>query len=97
MTRRLSDIEIQRQLGALPGWSRRGAALTRTLEFPTFTAAIAFVNRVAEAAERMDHHPDLDIRYTKVTCSLSTHSAGGITTRDFKLAEAIDQAAIGDS
>jgi 4a-hydroxytetrahydrobiopterin dehydratase len=92
----LSDIEIQRALGARAGWTRRGSVLTRTFEFPTFAAGIAFVNRIAAAADRMDHHPDIDIRYTKVTCSLSTHSAGGITQRDFKLAEEIDKA-IGDS
>jgi 4a-hydroxytetrahydrobiopterin dehydratase len=92
MASRLSDIEIHRALSARPGWTRRGNSLTRTFEFPTFRAAIAFVNRIAEAAEGMDHHPDIDIRYTKVTCSLSTHSAGGITQKDFKLAEAIDSA-----
>jgi 4a-hydroxytetrahydrobiopterin dehydratase len=90
MATRLSDIEIQRALSAIPGWTRRGNALTRTFEFPAFPAAIAFVDRIAVAAEGMDHHPDIDIRYTKVTCSLSTHSAGGITAKDFKLAEAID-------
>lgn len=90
MATRLSDIEIQRALSAIPGWTRRGNALTRTFEFPAFPAAIAFVGRIAEAAEGMDHHPDIDIRYTKVTCTLSTHSAGGITLKDFKLAEAID-------
>ena len=90
MASKLSDIEIQRTLGSHTGWTRRGNAITKTFEFPTFPAAIAFVNRIAEVAERMDHHPDVDIRYTKVTCSLSTHSAGGITTRDFKLAESID-------
>lgn len=90
MAARLSDIEIQRALSAIPGWTRRGNTLTRTFEFPAFPAAIAFVDLIAEAAERMDHHPDIDIRYTKVTCTLSTHSAGGITPRDFKLAEAID-------
>ena len=87
---KLSDIEVQRTLGAHAGWTRRGNAITKTFEFPTFPAAIAFVNRVAEAAEGMDHHPDVDIRYTKVTCSLSTHSAGGITSKDFNLAEEID-------
>ena len=92
---RLSDIEIQRALGARPGWTRRNNSLTRTFEFPTFPAAIAFVNRIAEVAERMDHHPDVDIRYTKVTCSLSTHSAGGITQKDFALAEAIDAESTG--
>ena len=91
MASKLSDIEIQRALGAHTGWTRRGNAITKTFEFSTFPAAIAFVNRIAEAAERMDHHPDVDIRYTKVTCSLSTHSAGGITQRDFKLAAGIDE------
>lgn len=96
MATTLSDIEIQRELGNRPGWTRRGNAITRTFEFPTFPAAIAFVNRVAEAAERLDHHPDVDIRYTKVSCHLSTHSAGGITKRDFTLASAID-ALVGDA
>lgn len=90
MAAKLSDIEVQRALGTRLGWTRRGNALTRTFEFPTFSAAIAFVNRVADVAEQMDHHPDVDIRYTKVTCSLSTHSAGGITSKDFALAESID-------
>ena len=90
MAAKLSDIEIQRSLGARSGWTRRGNSLTRTFEFPTFPAAIAFVNRIAEIAEKMDHHPDVDIRYTKVSCTLSTHSAGGITAKDFKLAEEID-------
>jgi 4a-hydroxytetrahydrobiopterin dehydratase len=91
MASRLSDIEIQRALGHRSGWTRRGSAITRTFEFPTFPEGIAFVNRIAEVAERMDHHPDVDIRYTKVTCTLSTHSAGGITSKDFKLAEEIDR------
>ena len=93
MAAKLSDIEIQRSLGARSGWTRRGSSITRTFEFKTFPEAIAFVNRVAEAAEKMDHHPDVDIRYTKVSCSLSTHSAGGITAKDFKLAEEIDLSA----
>jgi 4a-hydroxytetrahydrobiopterin dehydratase len=97
MASKLSDIEVQRALGAHAGWTRRGNAITKTFEFATFPEAIAFVNRVAEAAERMDHHPDIDIRYTKVTSSLSTHSAGGITQRDFKLAEAIDGVATDES
>ena len=90
MAAKLSDIEIQRALGARPGWTRRGSALTRTFEFPTFAAGIACVNRVAAVADKMDHHPDIDIRYTKISFSLSTHSAGGITEKDFKLAEEID-------
>jgi 4a-hydroxytetrahydrobiopterin dehydratase len=97
MAAKLSDIEIQRSLGARTGWTRRGNAITRTFEFPTFPEAIAFVNRIADVAERMDHHPDVDIRYTKVTCALSTHSAGGITAKDFKLAEAIDDSVMRDA
>jgi len=89
----LSDIEIQRELGALHGWARRGHSLSKTYELPTFPAAIAFVNRVADVAENMNHHPDIDIRYTKITYHLSTHSAGGITRRDFALASAIDRVA----
>ena len=91
----LSDIAIQRELGSLPGWSRRGGALQKTFAFPTFMNAIAFVNRVAEAAESMEHHPDLDIRYTKVAATLSTHSAGGITQLDLDLARRMDALAEG--
>jgi 4a-hydroxytetrahydrobiopterin dehydratase len=90
MTELLSDIAIQRELGQLPGWSRRGEVLTRTYQFRNFMEAMSFVNRVAEAAEAVDHHPDIDIRYSKVTLTLSTHSAGGITSNDLSLAKAID-------
>ena len=86
----LSDVEIQRALGALPGWTRRGDALVKTHQFATFAEGIAFVGRVAAIADGMDHHPDIDIRYTKVTTSLSTHSAGGITELDLRLAEGIE-------
>jgi 4a-hydroxytetrahydrobiopterin dehydratase len=86
----LSDIEIQRELGALPGWVRRAHALVKTWTFPTFAEGIAWVRRVADVAESMDHHPDLDIRYTKVTATLSTHSSGGITARDIELARRMD-------
>ncbi len=87
----LSDITIQRELGGLPGWSRRGEVLTRTYQFRNFSEAMDFVNRVADEAESADHHPDIDIRYSKVTLSLSTHSAGGITDNDIALAKAIDK------
>jgi 4a-hydroxytetrahydrobiopterin dehydratase len=92
-TTRLSDIDIQRELGRLPGWSRRGDALVKTYQFPTFRAGIDFVNRVARAADAADHHPDLDIRYTKIVCTLSTHSAGGITAKDLALASQIESLA----
>ncbi len=86
----LSDIEIQRELGSLSGWARRGNALTKQFTFPDFPAGIDWVRRVAELAEQRDHHPDIDIRYTRITIVLSTHSAGGITTKDFELARAIE-------
>ena len=90
----LSDIGIQRELGALPGWSRRGATLTKTYRFPTFPGAITFVTRVADVAESMDHHPDIDVRHTRLTFTLSTHDAGGITTSDLALAREIERLAI---
>ena len=90
---RLSDLEIQRALGTLPGWARRGEVLTKTYSFQRFADGIAFVGQVAELADAMDHHPDIDIRYNKVTFTLSTHSAGGITTLDLDLAARIEQAA----
>ena len=90
---RLSDIGIQRELGGLPGWSRRGDSLTKTYRFPTFPAAITFVTRVADVAESMDHHPDIDIRHTRLTFTLSTHDAGGITTNDLTLAREIERLA----
>ena len=92
MRQKLSDLEIQRALGGLPGWSRRGDALSKTYTFDKFANGIAFVGRVAAAADAMDHHPDIDIRYTKVTMTLSTHDAGGITSSDLKLAEKIEGA-----
>lgn len=90
MPPRLSDLEIQRALGSLPGWARRGEVLTKTFSFRTFSDGIDFVQRVARSADRMDHHPDIDIRYTKITCTLSTHDAGGITESDLALAGAIE-------
>ena len=93
MGERLSDIAIQRELGNLPGWSRRGDVITKTYQFRTFMAGIDFVVAVAKAAEAADHHPDLDIRYTKIACSLSTHSAGGITQNDLDLAKAMERLA----
>jgi 4a-hydroxytetrahydrobiopterin dehydratase len=90
MRSKLSDVEIHRALSALTGWSRRGDALVKTFTFSRFADGIAFVNRVARIADEMDHHPDIDIRYTKVTMTLSTHDAGGVTKTDFTLAERIE-------
>jgi 4a-hydroxytetrahydrobiopterin dehydratase len=80
---RLNDAEVRRRLARLPAWARRGQSITRVFELPDFPAAIRFVGRVARIAERRDHHPDIDIRYSKVRLTLSTHSAGGLTGKDF--------------
>jgi 4a-hydroxytetrahydrobiopterin dehydratase len=92
MPERLSDISIQRELGTLPGWSRKGDVITKTFQFRDFLTGINFVSAVAKAADAADHHPDIDIRYTKVTCTLSTHSAGGITQKDLDMARKIESA-----
>ncbi|MFL5636056.1 MAG: 4a-hydroxytetrahydrobiopterin dehydratase [Gemmatimonadaceae bacterium] len=92
MAERLSDIAIQRDLGNLSGWSRRGDVITKTFQFRNFLTGIDFVTAIAKVAEAADHHPDIDIRYTKVTCTLSTHSAGGITQKDLDMAREIDRA-----
>src|SRR2546429_9564021 len=90
MAERLSDIAIQRELGSLQGWSRRGEVITKTFQFRSFLTGIDFVAAIAKAAEAADHHPDIDIRYTKIVCALSTHSAGGITQKDLDLARQIE-------
>ena len=95
MPSKLSDLEIQRALGSLPGWARRGEVLTKTYTFPTFAEGIEFVQRVARAADAVEHHPDIDIRYTKILCTLSTHDAGGITQNDLSLAATIESLADG--
>ena len=69
------------------GWSEVDGALQRELVFDGFPAAIAFVNRLAELAESVNHHPDIAISYRRVTVRWTTHSAGGITDRDRELAE----------
>jgi 4a-hydroxytetrahydrobiopterin dehydratase len=89
----LSDIEIQRGLGGLPGWARKGDTLVKSYHFATFPAGIDFIRRVADVAEEMAHHPDIDIRYTKVSFVLSTHDAGGVTNKDLALAKAIEEMA----
>ena len=85
----LDESEIEARLAQLRGWQRRGQEITRTFAFADFKGSMAFVGRVAELAEAMNHHPDIDIRYAKVTLTLTTHDAGGLTARDFALAEQI--------
>jgi 4a-hydroxytetrahydrobiopterin dehydratase len=86
----LSETEVHARLQALPGWSLRGGNIERQFVFESFVPAIAFVNRVAEAAERAGHHPDIAINYNRVTLALSTHTEGGITAKDFEIASEIN-------
>ena len=90
MPKLLSSVEISSRLKGLKGWRREGKFIARTFEFDHFMDAIAFVNEVAEVAERQEHHPDINIRYTTVKLSIQTHSEGGVTSWDFELAKAID-------
>jgi 4a-hydroxytetrahydrobiopterin dehydratase len=89
----LTDSEIQKALGSLPGWQKNGTAIQRIFEFPDFKAAMQFVNKIADAAEQANHHPDIDIRYNKVTMALVSHDSGGVTPRDIRMAEKINQIA----
>jgi 4a-hydroxytetrahydrobiopterin dehydratase len=93
VSKKLSDVEIQRALSSLQGWTRRGDSLTKTFQFRTFMDAMKVVNAVAEEAERRNHHPDIDIRYSRLTFTLSTHDAGGITQADLELGAAIEKLA----
>lgn len=87
---KLSAQEIEERLQSLPTWRREGEAIVRQFTFPSFPDAIAFVVRVAFAAEAVDHHPDVAIDYRRVTLTYSTHSEGGITAKDFDGARAAD-------
>ncbi len=87
---RLTAKQIEMKLDALPEWTQSGGVIQRTFTFADFVKAMAFVNRAAEEAERVQHHPDIMVRYSKVTLALSTHDAGGITQKDFDFAAAVD-------
>ena len=89
----LSEQEIEAGLADLPQWTRDGASITRAVSAPSFLAGVALVVAVARAAEEADHHPDIDIRWTTVRFTLSTHSEGGLTHRDLDLAREIDRLA----
>lgn len=86
----LSDGEIDARLRQRSGWERDGDAMRREFKFDDFVGSVEFVNRIAPVAEEMNHHPDLSISWNRVVVSLSTHSQGGITEDDFRLAERID-------
>jgi 4a-hydroxytetrahydrobiopterin dehydratase len=91
----LTSSEIDKALAELPGWTRSVSAKVNTIqrlfEFPDFVHAMEFVNKVAEAAESANHHPDIDIRYNKVTMALTSHDSGGVTQRDLKMAKKINE------
>ena len=91
MSRRLHADEITRQLTTLPAWRWDGTSLHRSVELPTFVGAIHVVDEVAEVAEQMNHHPDVDIRWKRLRFALSTHSEGGVTQLDVELAHRIDE------
>ena len=88
---KLTDTEITAGLAMLHGWSREGDAIVKHYGFKAFADGIRFVDRAAVAADAADHHPDIDIRWTKVTMRLSTHSQGGITAKDLAMAGEIER------
>ncbi|HXG46510.1 MAG TPA: 4a-hydroxytetrahydrobiopterin dehydratase [Methylomirabilota bacterium] len=88
--KRLDARRIQTAMAGVPQWRRRGRIIHRTFAFQDFVAAVRFVNRVARAAEKAAHHPDIDIRWNKVRLALTTHDAGGLTEKDFALAAVCD-------
>jgi 4a-hydroxytetrahydrobiopterin dehydratase len=89
----LTDAEILQALASLSGWQRNGGAIQRIFRFPDFKLAMQFVNKVADAAELVNHHPDIDIRYNTVTMALISHDSGGVTQRDVRMAGTINKIA----
>jgi 4a-hydroxytetrahydrobiopterin dehydratase len=90
MATKLTDAELKQGLGELPGWSLKDGMIVKTYAHASFPEAIVFVNAVAHLAELLNHHPDVDIRYSNITVALVTHDAGGITVKDVTLAKQIE-------
>ncbi len=90
MAAKLERDAVQAWLEDRDGWKLEGDAIRKVFTFKSFRSSIVFVNRIATLADDADHHPDVDIRYNKVTLTLSTHDAGGITEKDLELARAVD-------
>jgi 4a-hydroxytetrahydrobiopterin dehydratase len=86
----LTAEQAKDRLSQLPGWQIEQGELVRTFSFKDFRQSLGFVNRVGEAAEAVGHHPDIDIRYSRVRLALVTHDAGGLTAKDFELAAKAD-------
>jgi 4a-hydroxytetrahydrobiopterin dehydratase len=87
---RLSPDDVSAALSSLPLWSGGPDGIERTLKLPSFRAAAEAVSVIADVAEQLDHHPDMDLRWTKVRVAVSTHSAGGLTELDLQLARRVD-------
>lgn len=90
---KLSEAEIEAELLNTPDWAEVSGAIQKTFQLPDFRTAMAFVDGLADYAERVQHHPEILIRYNKVTISVNTHDAGGITAKDFALAQEADRLA----
>jgi 4a-hydroxytetrahydrobiopterin dehydratase len=86
----LTPKQVSLHLQAVPNWSKRAQTIFRTFKCEGFLNSIAFVNRIARRAQKSNHHPDIDIRFDKVTLTLTTHDEGGITGKDFSLARQCD-------
>lgn len=89
----LSPQEAAARVRSLPGWKIESGELVKTFTFQDFLGSIAFVNKIAKAAEDAGHHPDIDIRYSRVKITLTTHDAGGLTEKDFNLGGEIERLA----
>jgi 4a-hydroxytetrahydrobiopterin dehydratase len=87
----LTETEISQRLQTLPNWTRDGKIIKYTHEFKNFVQAVSFVNCLISPSEKAGHHPDIAIAYNRVTISLTTHDAGGLTKKDFELAETISK------
>jgi 4a-hydroxytetrahydrobiopterin dehydratase len=88
---KLDEAKIFLALAAVPNWQKKGDMISRTFQFKDFPAAMKFVDAIAQLAEEEWHHPDIDIRWNKVTLALTTHDAGGLTEKDFALAKKFDE------
>lgn len=88
---KLNAAQIKTALASVPDWKKRRSTIVRTFQFKDFPAAIKFVDKIAKIAEKAWHHPDIDIRWNKVTLTLTTHDADGLTKKDFQLARQFDQ------
>ncbi|MDB6112159.1 MAG: pterin-4-alpha-carbinolamine dehydratase [Pedosphaera sp.] len=88
---KLTPAQIKTALAGVPEWTKKGGAITRTYQFKDFPAAVRFVKTLAPKAEKAFHHPDIDIRWNKVTLTLTTHDEGGLTEKDFTLARKFDE------